>query len=292
MLNVSYKPQKIAPSFNGSVRKLLYAKIATMMNHQQFTSDVVKPMKVGMCPAGHRPRPAACPVLRVFRFFSFLFFSFSARTVCVCMHVQSVCTHAFHPCVLGCKAPRRSLALTTPSFPYCSLSSFLPQPLPLPTAPPVPSAAARLLALTHARTQIDDIIDQEVKTLSGGELQRVALVLSLGVPADIYLIDEPSAYLDSEQRLVAAKVIKRFVLHAKKTAFIVEHDFIMSTYLADRVIVYTGQPAIKAKANKPQVGFPLVFLCFSASLACLSVALPECAPSLFSRLPCFTLFFL
>ena len=45
-------------------------------------------------------------------------------------------------------------------------------------------------------------------------------------PADIYLIDEPSAHLDSEQRLLAAKVIKRFILHAKKTAFVVEHDFI------------------------------------------------------------------
>ena len=44
-----------------------------------------------------------------------------------------------------------------------------------------------------------------------------------------YQIDEPSAYLDSEQRLVAAKVIKRFILHAKKTGFIVEHDFIMAT---------------------------------------------------------------
>ena len=47
----------------------------------------------------------------------------------------------------------------------------------------------------------------------------------------------------------AAKVIKRFVLHAKKTAFVVEHDFIMSTYLADRVIVFDGQPAIKTRAN-------------------------------------------
>ena len=43
-------------------------------------------------------------------------------------------------------------------------------------------------------------------TLSGGELQRVAITLALGKPADIYLIDEPSAYLDSEQRLIAAKV--------------------------------------------------------------------------------------
>ncbi|CAG8666210.1 970_t:CDS:2, partial [Racocetra fulgida] len=57
--------------------------------------------------------------------------------------------------------------------------------------------------------QIDNIIDQEVANLSGGELQRVAIVLALGHPADIYLIDEPSAYLDSEQRIVAAKVIKR-----------------------------------------------------------------------------------
>ena len=48
-------------------------------------------------------------------------------------------------------------------------------------------------------------------------------------PADIYLIDEPSAYLDSEQRIIAAKVIKRFILHAKKTGFVVEHDFIMAT---------------------------------------------------------------
>lgn len=59
--------------------------------------------------------------------------------------------------------------------------------------------------------KIEDIMDQEVQNLSGGELQRVALALCLGKPADVYLIDEPSAYLDSEQRLVAAKVIKRFV---------------------------------------------------------------------------------
>ena len=95
-------------------------------------------------------------------------------------------------------------------------------------------------------------MDNEVQTLSGGELQRVALVLCLGAPADIYLIDEPSAYLDSEQRIIAAKVIKRFILHAKKTAFVVEHDFIMATYLADRVIVFDGQPSVKARANKPQ----------------------------------------
>ncbi|KUI66399.1 Translation initiation factor RLI1 [Cytospora mali] len=100
--------------------------------------------------------------------------------------------------------------------------------------------------------KLDDFIDQEVKHLSGGELQRVAIVLALGLPADIYVIDEPSAYLDSEQRIIAARVIKRFIMHAKKTAFIVEHDFIMATYLADRVIVFDGKPGIDSHANQPE----------------------------------------
>mmetsp|Transcript_29095 Transcript_29095/g.52300 ORF Transcript_29095/g.52300 Transcript_29095/m.52300 type:complete len:656 (-) Transcript_29095:533-2500(-) len=99
---------------------------------------------------------------------------------------------------------------------------------------------------------IEEIFDQEIQNISGGELQRVAIILALGKPADVYLLDEPSAFLDSEQRLAASKVIKRFILHAKKTAFVVEHDFIMATYLADRVIVYEGQPSVSAKANSPQ----------------------------------------
>lgn len=57
--------------------------------------------------------------------------------------------------------------------------------------------------------QIEKLKDLQVQTLSGGELQRVALVLALGKPADLYLLDEPSAYLDCEQRIEAARVIKR-----------------------------------------------------------------------------------
>merc|ERR1712137_495921 len=98
---------------------------------------------------------------------------------------------------------------------------------------------------------IGQIADQNIENLSGGELQRLALVLALGKPADIYLIDEPSAFLDVEQRIVAARVIKRFILHSKKTAFIVEHDFIMATYLADRVIVYEGEPGVDCTASSP-----------------------------------------
>ena len=99
---------------------------------------------------------------------------------------------------------------------------------------------------------IDNLLDNEVQNLSGGELQRVALVIALAKPCDLYLIDEPSAYLDSEQRILAARVMKRWIMNAKRAAFVVEHDFIMATYLADKVIVFSGQPAQHAYASSPE----------------------------------------
>mmetsp|Transcript_13646 Transcript_13646/g.27160 ORF Transcript_13646/g.27160 Transcript_13646/m.27160 type:complete len:648 (+) Transcript_13646:256-2199(+) len=143
-LKVSYKPQKISPKFQGTVRQLLHKRIRDQYVHPQFVSDVMKPL------------------------------------------------------------------------------------------------------------MMENLIDQGVQNLSGGELQRLAITLALGTTASVYLVDEPSAYLDSEQRINAAKVIKRFIMHSKKTAFVVEHDFIMATYLADRVVVYTGQPGVEATASRPQ----------------------------------------
>jgi len=99
---------------------------------------------------------------------------------------------------------------------------------------------------------MEALLDNDVQTLSGGELQRVAIVLALAKPCDIYLIDEPSAYLDSEQRVRASRVMKRWILTSKRGAFIVEHDFIMATYLADQVIVFDGEPAKESYARSPE----------------------------------------
>jgi ATP-binding cassette subfamily E protein 1 len=99
---------------------------------------------------------------------------------------------------------------------------------------------------------IEPLLDNAVKTLSGGELQRVAIVLCLAKPCDIYLIDEPSAYLDSEQRVNASRVMKRWILSSKRSAFIVEHDFIMATYLADKVICFEGTPAKETRCSSPE----------------------------------------
>jgi ATP-binding cassette, sub-family E, member 1 len=99
---------------------------------------------------------------------------------------------------------------------------------------------------------IQRLFDDDFQTLSGGEIQRVALALALGRECDVFLIDEPSAYLDSEQRLIAAKVIKQWVMSTKKSAFIVEHDFIMVSYLADKVIVFDGTPAQETFCSSPE----------------------------------------
>lgn len=79
----------------------------------------------------------------------------------------------------------------------------------------------------------------------------MAIVLALAKPCDIFLIDEPSAYLDSEQRVIAARVMKRWILVSKSAAFVVEHDFIMATYMADKVICFDGNPGIDTNCSEP-----------------------------------------
>lgn len=86
---------------------------------------------------------------------------------------------------------------------------------------------------------IHSIKDNKINKLSGGELQRVSLSICLGnVSADIYLIDEPSAFLDIEYRLIVSKMLRRYIYNHNKTAFIIEHDILMGSYLADKVIVF------------------------------------------------------
>lgn len=100
--------------------------------------------------------------------------------------------------------------------------------------------------------KLDDLYINDVNTLSGGELQRLAIVLCLGTPASVYLLDEPSAGLDCEQRIIAAKVIRRWIVnHLGKIAMIIEHDFVMASALSDKVVVYDGKPGIECTARSP-----------------------------------------
>lgn len=95
------------------------------------------------------------------------------------------------------------------------------------------------------------LLDNAVSSLSGGELQRVAIALCLSLEADIYLIDEPSAYLDSSQRMVAARTIRRVMEKSGKSAMIVDHDVYFIDLVSDSLMVFGGEPSIKGFGEGP-----------------------------------------
>ncbi|MDN5358897.1 MAG: ATP-binding cassette, sub-family er 1, partial [Candidatus Diapherotrites archaeon] len=99
--------------------------------------------------------------------------------------------------------------------------------------------------------EIDKIWENNAAELSGGERQRVAIALCLSRDADIYLLDEPSAFLDVDQRLIASKLIKRVIANRKKVGFVVEHDIVMMDYVSDRLIVFSGEPGRHGHASTP-----------------------------------------
>ena len=88
--------------------------------------------------------------------------------------------------------------------------------------------------------------------LSGGELQRVSIAECLATDADIYLFDEPSAFLDVEMRLQVAQLLRKSIEELKKAAFVVEHDIITQDFIADSILVFEGIPGLEGKALPPQ----------------------------------------
>jgi ATP-binding cassette subfamily E protein 1 len=95
------------------------------------------------------------------------------------------------------------------------------------------------------------LLERNVTELSGGELQKVAIAACLSRSAQLYLLDEPSAYLDVEERLNMARAIRRVVETRNATAFVVEHDVVAQDFIADRLMIFTGEPGVKGIANPP-----------------------------------------
>ncbi|MEM4251806.1 MAG: ATP-binding cassette domain-containing protein, partial [Candidatus Bathyarchaeia archaeon] len=95
------------------------------------------------------------------------------------------------------------------------------------------------------------LLDRDLKELSGGELQRVAIAVCLARQAQIYLLDEPSAYLDVEERLTVAKMIRRVAEERGAFIFVVEHDIVTQDFVADRLMIFEGEPGVHGEARKP-----------------------------------------
>jgi ATP-binding cassette subfamily E protein 1 len=98
---------------------------------------------------------------------------------------------------------------------------------------------------------IKKLYDKSLKGLSGGELQKVAISLSLIRPADVYALDEPSAFLDIEDRITFAKFIQRFTKSNGKSALVIDHDIQLIDLVSDRLIMFEGIPGIKGTGSTP-----------------------------------------
>jgi len=94
------------------------------------------------------------------------------------------------------------------------------------------------------------LMERNLTELSGGELQRVAIAACLSREAQLYLLDEPSAYLDIEERLAMARTIRRIVEKRNAAAFVVEHDIVAQDFIADHLMIFTGKPGIQGHAKK------------------------------------------
>jgi ATP-binding cassette subfamily E protein 1 len=95
------------------------------------------------------------------------------------------------------------------------------------------------------------LYDKSVKGLSGGELQKVAVSLALVRDADIYALDEPSAFLDIEDRISLAKFVQRFIKSKGKSALIIDHDIQLVDLVSDSLIIFDGIPGVEGTGYSP-----------------------------------------
>jgi len=95
------------------------------------------------------------------------------------------------------------------------------------------------------------ILERNIKDLSGGELQKVYIAATLLKDADLYLLDEPSAFIDIEDRLELADAINRFIKLNGKPAAVIDHDIIVIDAISDRIMVFYGEPSKRGYATNP-----------------------------------------
>lgn len=95
------------------------------------------------------------------------------------------------------------------------------------------------------------ILQSPVNTLSGGELQRVAIAACLARDADLYIIDEPSAHLDVEQRMNLVRVLKRHAEGKECGVLVIDHDIYLIDMISERIVVFDGEPGVSGEAKGP-----------------------------------------
>ncbi len=99
--------------------------------------------------------------------------------------------------------------------------------------------------------RMEKLLPRSVGDLSGGELQKVAIVATMAQDADVYALDEPSAFLDVEDRFVVARAVNRMVKARGKAAIVIDHDLQLLDIVSDRLMVFDGTPGVSGRATSP-----------------------------------------
>jgi ATP-binding cassette, sub-family E, member 1 len=103
---------------------------------------------------------------------------------------------------------------------------------------------------------LDEILDVALPDLSGGELQRAAVALALARVANLYLLDEPSAYLDADERMAMARLIRRQVERQAVSALVVDHDVYFLDLACDALMVFRPD-GTEGRAGRGDGPFPM-----------------------------------
>jgi ATP-binding cassette, sub-family E, member 1 len=98
---------------------------------------------------------------------------------------------------------------------------------------------------------LEPILQSPVDTLSGGELQRVTIAGCLSRDADVYILDEPSAHLDVEQRVNVTRMIKHHAEGKQVGIMVIDHDIYLIDMISERILVFEGEPGIAGTAAGP-----------------------------------------
>ena len=98
---------------------------------------------------------------------------------------------------------------------------------------------------------LNTILQSPVDSLSGGELQRVAIAACLSRDADLYILDEPSAHLDVEQRVRITRMIKRHAEGKEVGILVIDHDIYVIDMISERILVFDGEPGASGMASGP-----------------------------------------
>lgn len=99
--------------------------------------------------------------------------------------------------------------------------------------------------------KIRKLYNKSIRNLSGGELQKIAVASCLIQKVDLYALDEPSAFLDIEDRIAVAKFLQKFVRSFGKSAIIIDHDLQLMDLVSDSMIIFEGESGKEGVATSP-----------------------------------------